>query len=71
MEFRFEYLQCHDCKNRGSCDRCEANLAEKLLSEPEISYVNPEMSAKILSITADLDLPKLEELLRKHEVIVH
>ena len=70
MEFRFDYLKCQNCENRDLCDRCESYLTEKLLLEQEIQYANLQISGKILSITSDLDLPKLEELLRKYEMIV-
>lgn len=71
MEFRFDYLKCQNCKNNDLCDRCESCLTEKLLLEQEIRYVNLQMPGKILSIASDLDLPNLENLLRKYEIIVH
>lgn len=71
MEFRFDYLKCQNCENKDLCDRCESCLTEKMLLEQEIQYVNLKMSGKTLAITSELDLPKLEELLRKYEMIVH
>lgn len=46
-------------------------MTENLLLEQEIQYVNLQMPGKILSISSGLELPQLEALLRKHEVIVH
>lgn len=70
MEFRFDYLECQNCEKKDLCGRCEANLVEKLLLEQEIRYANLQMPDRILSISSDLELPKLEALLRKHELIV-
>lgn len=71
MEFRFDYLKCQNCENKNFCDRCEGNLIENLLLEQEIQHVNLQIPGKILSISSDLELPELEALLRKHEVLVH
>lgn len=71
MEFQFDYPKCQSCEKKNLCDRCEAFLTENLLLEQEIQYVNLQMPGKILSISSGLELPQLEALLRKHEVIVH
>lgn len=71
MEFRFDYLKCQNCEKKDLCDRCEAYLTEKLLLEREIRSVNLQMPDRILSVSSDLELRNLEELLRKYEVFVH